>query len=65
MEVGIRTTRSDAASWLIHAGIEANRTVLESVQATVGEIRHLRSKAQAAAAKLLNTEKAAGSEEAS
>ncbi len=57
VEVGIRTTRSDAASWLIHAGIEANRPVLESVQATVGEIRQLRSKAQATAAQLLKSEK--------
>lgn len=65
VEVGIRTTRSDAASWLIHAGIEANRSVLESVQATVSEIRQLRSKAQAAAAQLLKSEKAAGGEEAS
>ncbi len=65
VEVGIRTTRSDAASWLIHAGIEANRSVLESVQATVGEIRQLRSKAQATAAQLLKSEKTSGSEEAS
>src|ERR1700674_2978329 len=56
VEVGIRTTRSDAASWLIHAGIEANRSVLESVQATVGEIRQLRTRAQAVAAQLLKTE---------
>ncbi len=61
VEVGIRTTRSDAASWLIHAGIEANRSVLESVQATVGEIRQLRTRAQAAAAQLLKSERAAGS----
>ena len=61
VEVGIRTTRSDAASWLIHAGIDANRSVLESVQATVGEIRQLRTKAQAAAAQLLKTERAASS----
>lgn len=61
VEVGIRTTRSDAASWLIHAGIEANRSVLESVQATVGEIRQLRSRAQAVAAQLLKTENATAS----
>lgn len=65
VEVGIRTTRSDAASWLIHAGIEANRSVLESVQATVGEIRQLRSKAQATAAQLLKSEKTSEGEEAS
>lgn len=65
VEVGIRTTRSDAASWLIHAGIEVNRSILESVQATVDEIRQLHNKAQATAAQLLKTEKATRSEEAS
>ncbi|GAC1355012.1 MAG: hypothetical protein NVS4B11_24760 [Ktedonobacteraceae bacterium] len=46
VEVGIRSTRSDAASWLIHAGIEANASILESVYETVTEIRQLRTKAQ-------------------
>ncbi len=46
VEVGIRSTRSDAASWLIHAGIDANQVIFESVYATVAEIRLLRSKAQ-------------------
>ena len=46
VEVGIRTTRSDAASWLIHAGVEANASILESVFETVTEIRQLRTKAQ-------------------
>ena len=47
VEVGIRSTRSDAASWLIHAGIDANQAIFESVYATVAEIRLLRTKAQA------------------
>jgi hypothetical protein len=47
VEVGIRSTRSDAASWLIHAGIDANLAIFESVYATVAEIRLLRTKAQA------------------
>lgn len=47
IEVGIRSTRSDAASWLIHAGIYANRDILESVYTTVAEMRQLRLKAQA------------------
>ena len=47
IEVGIRSTRSDAASWLIHAGVEANRDILESVYTTVAEMRQLRLKAQA------------------
>jgi len=37
----------DVAAWLIHAGIEANRAILDSVYATVVEIRQLRAKAQA------------------
>ena len=47
VEVGIRSTRSDAASWLIHAGIDAHKDIFESVYATVAEIRLLRAKAQA------------------
>lgn len=49
IEAGIRTTRSDAAAWLIHAGIEANRGLLDRVNATVAEIRRLRAEAQALA----------------
>ncbi len=49
VEVGIRSTRSDAAAWLIHAGVVANQSVLESVYATVDQIRNLRTKAQALA----------------
>ena len=56
VEVGIRTTRSDAASWLIHAGIEANSTILESVYETVTEIRQLRAKAQTIAQQLTKSE---------
>jgi len=46
VEAGIRTTRSDAASWLIHAGVEANRPLLGRVYATVAEIHRLRAEAQ-------------------
>jgi ATP-dependent Clp protease ATP-binding subunit ClpA len=42
IEAGIRSTRSDAASWLIHAGIEANKALFEKVSGTVAEIRRLR-----------------------
>src|SRR5215472_6102122 len=42
IEAGIRTTRSDAAAWLIHAGIEANKALFEKVYGTVAEIRRLR-----------------------
>jgi len=47
VEAGIRSTRSDAASWLIHAGVDAHENIFESVYATVAEIRLLRTKAQA------------------
>ena len=49
VEAGIRSTRSDAAAWLIHAGIEANRSLLEKVYGTVAEIRRLRVVAQSLA----------------
>lgn len=55
VEVGVRSTRSDAAAWLIHAGIEANQDVFESVYATVAEIRSLRTKAQALAQQITKT----------
>ena len=47
IEAGVRSTRSDAAAWLIHAGIEANRALFERVNDTVEEIRRLRREAQA------------------
>ncbi len=49
VETAIRTTRSDAAAWLIRAGIEANGTLLAAVSETVTEIRRLRQVAQAQA----------------
>ncbi len=49
VETGIRSTRSDAAAWLIGAGIEAHRALFERVYATVTEIRQLRAEAQAIA----------------
>jgi len=42
IEAGIRSTRSDAAAWLIHAGIEAHKALFEKVYGTVAEIRRLR-----------------------
>ncbi len=53
IEAGICTTRSEAAAWLIHAGIEANTTLLTSVRDTVAEIRRLREVAQAMAQRAL------------
>ena len=52
VEAGIRTTRSDAASWLIRAGIEAHCALFDRVNATVQEIRQLRLEAQALAQQL-------------
>ncbi len=46
VEAGIRSTRSDAAAWLIAAGIEAHRPLFDRVEATIAEIRRLRSEAQ-------------------
>ena len=46
VEAGIRSTRSDAASWLIHAGIETHKDLFKRVYATVEQIRQLRSEAQ-------------------
>ncbi|HLI09490.1 MAG TPA: Clp protease N-terminal domain-containing protein [Ktedonobacteraceae bacterium] len=46
IEAGIRNNRSDAASWLIHVGLEANKELIEKVYGTVAEIRRLRATAQ-------------------
>jgi ATP-dependent Clp protease ATP-binding subunit ClpA len=46
IETGIRSTRSDAAAWLIHAGIQANKDLFEKVNGTVAEIRRLREAVQ-------------------
>lgn len=42
IEAGLRSTRSEAASWLLRAGIEANRDLFEKVYTAVAEIRRLR-----------------------
>ncbi len=49
VEAGIRATRSDAASWLIHAGIQANQSSLQKIAGTVAEIQRLREHAQSLA----------------
>jgi ATP-dependent Clp protease ATP-binding subunit ClpA len=46
IEAGICKTRSDAASWLIQAGIESNTALFEAIHETVAEIRRLREVAQ-------------------
>jgi ATP-dependent Clp protease ATP-binding subunit ClpA len=49
VEAGVRSTRSDAAAWLIGAGVEAHRPLIARVTATVEEIRRLRDEARAIA----------------
>jgi len=46
VESGVRTTRSEAAAWLIHAGLDANKVLLNVVYGTAAEIRRLRVIAQ-------------------
>lgn len=46
IEAGVCATRSEAAAWLIGAGIEARSGLFEQVAATVAEIRRLRGVAQ-------------------
>jgi ATP-dependent Clp protease ATP-binding subunit ClpA len=62
LEAGVRTTRSEAASWLIHAGIQANRTLFAQVESTVAEIRHLRGRAQSLAQQAMDAAPDAGAE---
>jgi ATP-dependent Clp protease ATP-binding subunit ClpA len=66
VEAGVRSTRSDAAAWLIGAGIEAHRPLIARVTATVEEIRRLRDEARAIASETLPAkgDKAPESEEA-
>lgn len=53
VEAGVRSTRSDAAAWLIAAGIESHRALFERVNATVGEIRRLRNEARTLAEQVI------------
>lgn len=46
IEAGVRTTRSDAAAWLIRAGIQANGQLFDSVRDKVAQIRQLREEAR-------------------
>jgi ATP-dependent Clp protease ATP-binding subunit ClpA len=66
VEAGVRSTRSDAAAWLIGAGIEAHRPLIARVTATVEEIRRLRDEARAIASETLpaHGDKAPGNPEA-
>ncbi len=63
VEAGIRSTRSDAAAWLIGAGIESHRPLFDRVYATVREIRQLRQEAQEIARQVVNGEASASPDE--
>lgn len=54
VEAGVRATRSEAAAWLIAAGIEANRELFTRVNATIEQIRRLRAEAQAIAQQVVS-----------
>lgn len=45
VEAGVRSTRADAAAWLIGVGLEAHRELLDDLTQTVAEIRRLRQDA--------------------
>lgn len=47
VEVGVRSTRSDAAAWLIGMAIESNPDVFKKARAAVTDIRRLRGETQA------------------
>jgi hypothetical protein len=49
IEAGVRANRSDAAGWLIKAGLESKRAVVDSVKNKVLEIRRIREDARALA----------------
>ncbi|MGE5335788.1 MAG: Clp protease N-terminal domain-containing protein, partial [Nitrososphaerota archaeon] len=63
VEAGIRSTRSDAAAWLISAGIEAHRELFDRVNNTVSEIRKLRQEAQQIARQVTGNAADNGTEE--
>lgn len=46
IEAGVRSTRSDAAAWLVGMAIDANAELFKQVFKTVTEIRRLRGEAQ-------------------
>lgn len=56
VEAGLRSSRSEAAAWLIHQGVVAQKALLDEVRDTVAQIRKLREEAQAKVGKLLAEE---------
>lgn len=46
VEVGFRTSRSDAAAWAIHAGLDAHQALVEKAVTALAEMRRLRDEVQ-------------------
>lgn len=46
VEAGVRGTRSEAAAWLINAGLQLHQPLLDDVAGTVSEIRRLKAEAR-------------------
>jgi ATP-dependent Clp protease ATP-binding subunit ClpA len=46
IEAGVRANRSDAAAWLIKAGLESKSPVVDAVREKVAEIRRIRADAR-------------------
>jgi ATP-dependent Clp protease ATP-binding subunit ClpA len=49
VEAGVRNTRSEAAAWLVEAGIAAKQDFFQQVNTTVAQIRALRAQVQSLA----------------
>ncbi len=64
VEAGVRATRSDAAAWLIAAGIDSHQELFARLASTIQSIRQLRQEAQAIANEVVSPPTAGGSGEA-
>lgn len=56
VEAGVRSTRSDAAAWLIQVGLQVHSELLDEVAGTVSEIRRLRDEAVRKASRFTGVE---------
>ncbi len=56
VEAGLRSSRSEAAAWLIHQGVATQKALLDEVRATVAQIRKLRDDARAKVGQLVTDE---------
>lgn len=63
VESGVRATRSDAAAWLIAAGIEAHQELFARLASTIQSIRQLRQDALAIANEVVSGPQSAGTAE--